>query len=136
MVWALTAHLPVFERRSGPQLQASTTAAVERGFAATIAERVQGGVLPQSDRQALLRAADRLHIERFRANLLIALIQREVSFATTGQRLPPPAGSASWTVPQPPIRERQPYRRTLAWTGALLCLEAVVGLGAYWFSFH
>ena len=79
VVWALTAQLPVFDSSAPPN---PTTAAIERAFATIVAERIHAGVLSYSDRLSLLKAAHRLHIERFRANLIIALVQRATGTAT------------------------------------------------------
>jgi hypothetical protein len=49
--------------------------AIVRGFAEAVADSLQGGVLPYSDRQRLLRRAARLGIGRFDANLIIASVQ-------------------------------------------------------------
>ena len=55
----------------------ATMAVIERVFAETVEGHVHEGILCYSDRLKLLRTAQRLHIERFRANLIIALIQRQ-----------------------------------------------------------
>jgi hypothetical protein len=55
----------------------ATMAVVERVFAETVEGHVHEGILCYSDRLKLLRTAQRLHIERFRANLIIALVQRQ-----------------------------------------------------------
>jgi len=52
-------------------------AVIERVFAETVEGHVHEGILCYSDRLKLLRTAQRLHIERFRANLIIALVQRQ-----------------------------------------------------------
>jgi hypothetical protein len=51
--------------------------AIERGYAAHVATCLHGQILRYSNRLALLQAADRLHINRFRANLIIAMVQHE-----------------------------------------------------------
>jgi hypothetical protein len=55
----------------------AVTAVTERVFAERVEGHVFEGILRYSDRLKLLRAAERLHIERFRANLIIALVQRQ-----------------------------------------------------------
>src|SRR5580700_5166234 len=52
-------------------------AVTERVFAEQVTEQIRGSILSYSDRLKLLRTAERLHIERFRANLIIALMQRQ-----------------------------------------------------------
>ena len=47
-------------------------AVIERGFTGGVADRLARGGFTFSDRAALLAAAERLGIERFRANLIIA----------------------------------------------------------------
>jgi hypothetical protein len=54
-----------------------TTAAVERAFSSHVAERYNGRILRYSQRLDLLKAAQRLRINRFRANLIIAMVQHQ-----------------------------------------------------------
>ena len=54
---------------------------VETIFAKNVRDAVHDRVLRYSQRQALLKLADRLKIERFRANLIIAMAQHEVVHA-------------------------------------------------------
>jgi hypothetical protein len=56
-----------------------TTAAVERAFSRHVAERLNGRLLRYSQRMEFLKAAERLHINRFRANLIIAIVQHETA---------------------------------------------------------
>ena len=93
-----------------------TMAVVERVFAEQVAKRVHGRVLRYSDRLFLLRAAERLHIERFRANLIIALVQRETRPERVGSEVLTPVGKGSgvlWRV------------------GIVLLVEAVVVASLY-----
>jgi hypothetical protein len=71
------ARIPRFGRAAALPTTDETMAVVERVFAEQVAKRLHGAILRYSDRLFLLRAAHRLHIERFRANLIIALVQRE-----------------------------------------------------------
>jgi hypothetical protein len=54
-----------------------TIAAVERAFSSHVAERYNGRILRYSQRLDLLKAAQRLRINRFRANLIIAMVQHQ-----------------------------------------------------------
>ena len=129
MVWALTAHLPTAGRAGAAQrMGVSALAAVERGFADAVARQIRGGVLRHTDRQGLLRAADRLHLERFRANLIIALVQREMGHSS----LPPSEPEETYDLSPRPEK----YRRTFKLVAVAVTLEAVVAASAYWFYFH
>jgi hypothetical protein len=55
------------------------TASVERAFAHHVAERLNGRILRYSQRLEFLNAADRLRINRFRANLIIAMVQHQTT---------------------------------------------------------
>ena len=54
-----------------------TTAAVERAFSSHVAERLNGRLLRYSQRLEFLKSAQRLRINRFRANLIIAMVQHQ-----------------------------------------------------------
>jgi hypothetical protein len=63
--------------------------AASREFADLVAIRLVGNELPWDQRQALLRHAPRLKINRFEANLIIAAVQNHLRPATTAAiRLP------------------------------------------------
>src|ERR1700722_18497824 len=90
------AQIPIFRQRAKrppatSQLLLPTTdatmAVVERVFAETVEGNVHEGILCYSDRLKLLRTAQRLHIERFRANLIIALVQRQSQTTRPRMRL-------------------------------------------------
>jgi hypothetical protein len=90
-----------------------TMAVVERVFAEQVGTRVHDGIVRYSDRLFLLRAAQRLHIERFRANLIIALVQRE--------------GRRGRVVEEAAAPVRTPGRWRIAWAvGIVLLVEAIV----------
>jgi hypothetical protein len=55
------------------------TASVERAFSHHVAERLSGRLLRYSQRLEFLKAADRLRINRFRANLIIAMVQHQTA---------------------------------------------------------
>jgi len=77
-----------------------TMAVIERVFAETVEGHVHEGILCYSDRLKLLRTAQRLHIERFRANLIIALIQRQSRNTQPRMRMvaESPATPRRWSV--------------------------------------
>jgi hypothetical protein len=54
-----------------------TTDAIERAFAGHVAERINGRILRYSQRLDFLKSAERLRINRFRANLIIAMVQHQ-----------------------------------------------------------
>ncbi len=107
MVWALASQLPNFDARS--------SIAIERGFALAVRDRLHGGILRHSDRAALLRAARRLSIESFRANLIIALVQREVGNGKS----------------DPILRMPRRKRSLIPIVATLLVIEAIAG-AALW----
>jgi hypothetical protein len=80
------------------RLDETTTAAIERGFAARVRTHLNGQILRYSDRLELLRAAERLRIERFRANLIIATVQHEMAGATAGTPLETRPARSQWRV--------------------------------------
>jgi hypothetical protein len=55
------------------------TASVERAFSRHVSERLNGRLLRYSQRLEFLKAADRLRINRFRANLIIAMVQHQTA---------------------------------------------------------
>jgi hypothetical protein len=55
-----------------------TAAAIERAFAGHVAERLNGRILRYSKRLDFLKSAERLRINRFRANLIIAMVQHQM----------------------------------------------------------
>ncbi|HEY1687065.1 MAG TPA: hypothetical protein VGG19_20060 [Tepidisphaeraceae bacterium] len=57
----------------------------ENEFADLVVRRVQAGVLRYSDRQALLNTATKMGIQRFDANLLIAMAQHRLEQKTAPQ---------------------------------------------------
>jgi hypothetical protein len=115
------ARIPRFGRAAALPTTDETMAVVERVFAEQVAKRLHGAILRYSDRLFLLRAAHRLHIERFRANLIIALVQRETRPKRVVSEVGAPvakAGGVFWMV------------------GIVLLIEAVVvaslwGLAAF-----
>lgn len=111
------AQIPRFSRAVRPlPTTDETMAVVERVFAEQVAKRLHGAILRYSDRLFLLRAAHRLHIERFRANLIIALVQREARSKGVVSEAPVPMGKGSgvlWRV------------------GVVLMVEAVVVASLY-----
>jgi hypothetical protein len=98
----------------------ATSAVIERVFAETVEGHVHEGILCYSDRLKLLRTAQRLHIERFRANLIIALVQRQSRKAQPSMRLAAesPATSRRW--------------RVTSALGIVLLIEAVAVTTACW----
>ena len=102
----------------------SVTSAIERGYAAHVATRVRGQILRYSDRLDLLRAAERLGINRFRANLIIATVQHE----QRGERQTVQAKPA-------PVRERKPAGSFLLPATVAVAMEIVLLAGAWiWIS--
>ncbi len=62
------------QARRAPRVRVGTAAvaAIEKGFADGVADRVSRGPFTFSDRAALLRAGEQLGLDRFRANLIVA----------------------------------------------------------------
>jgi len=98
----------------------ATMAVIERVFAETVEGHVHEGILCYSDRLKLLRTAQRLHIERFRANLIIALVQRQSQTTRPKMRI----------VTDSSTKSRR-WRVTSALGGVLL-IEAVAVGTIYW----
>jgi hypothetical protein len=103
--------------------------AMERGFAAAVEQHMHGAVLRCSDRAALLRAADRMHLDRFRANLIIALVQRA---AGRGQSSSDAMGLASMagTIAVPFDGENRPARM-IGWVTLAALLEVALAAAAW-----
>jgi hypothetical protein len=101
----VTAH-----RRIVPDAPRSPADAAER-FSAAVGAKLTAGLLCYSDRLALLRQAQRLGLDRFDANLLIAAAQH-------GQQPP---------VPAPPI----PARRLILRVVAFIVVESAIGAAAW-----
>jgi hypothetical protein len=98
----------------------ATMAVVERVFAETVDGHVYEGILCYSDRLKLLRTAQRLHIERFRANLIIALVQRQSQTSRPKMRM---AAESSAT----------PRRwKITSVVGIVLLVEAVTAASVCW----
>ncbi len=119
---SVIAEIPVYRRRAGRSPAAllptgdPVAGVTERVFAEQVAKRVHGPVLRYSDRLFLLRAAHRLHIERFRANLIIALVQREAQ---------PKAAVSEVVIPMA-------KRSGVLWTvGVVLLIEAMAVASGY-----
>jgi hypothetical protein len=107
-----------------------THAAMERGFAAAVEQHLHGGVLRCNDRAALLRAADRMRLDRFRANLIIALVQRAAASggsATDAMALAPAAGPIAVGHPSP--SRAAPL---IGWVSLAVLIEAAVAAAAWW----
>jgi hypothetical protein len=117
VMMSAVASIPRFDRAVRPlPTTDETMAVVERVFAEQVAKRLHGAILRYSDRLFLLRAAHRLHIERFRANLIIALVQRETRPERVGSEVGATVGKGSgvlWRV------------------GVVLLVEAVVVAAGY-----
>jgi hypothetical protein len=119
---------PVRMHRSLRELRPATRVAARRveptDFAAMVAARLEGPVLPYSRRQELLRIAGRVGIGRFEANLIIASVQHRAA-ETRGKRIPGPL--------------KRPLKRTLrvhatqriALFGAFLLIQSAIVL-AIW----
>ncbi len=114
-----TSHLPDFDANR-IQLD-STVTVVERAFAGVVRDRSRGRLLRYSERLSLLKSAERLHIGRFRANLIIALVQHEAAGQTL---IDPMDGDAAGSAFLPPI---------LRMVGAVLMTEVIVG-GVLWWA--
>lgn len=69
---------------------------IERAFVDHVAQRLHGRVLRYSDRLKLLKAAERLRIGRFRANLVIAMVQHQRVEAGTSAIVATDQASARW----------------------------------------
>jgi hypothetical protein len=122
---------PVTPRRPAPP--ADPTGAIERGFAAAVEQRLHSGVLRCDDRAALLRAADRLRLDRFRANLIIALVQRAADTgrsAVDGMAIAPAAAAMPSEVQLP-----RPIARVATWVLVAALIEAALAAAAWhaWF---
>ena len=61
------------------RLPATATEAVERGFAAGVADRLSAGTFTYTDRAALLTTGRHLGLDLTRANLIVALEQGRAS---------------------------------------------------------
>ncbi|HSV14073.1 MAG TPA: hypothetical protein VLI90_07425 [Tepidisphaeraceae bacterium] len=95
--------------------------AIERGYASHVASSLNGQILRYSERQSLLRAADRLHINRFRANLIIAMVQHE-----RGEAPAPKARSSD--VP----RSRGASLSTASMLAAVMLVELLLITACWW----
>jgi hypothetical protein len=93
-----------------------TTAAVERAFARHVTERLNGRLLRYSQRLEFLKAAQRLRINRFRANLIIAMVQHQ----TAGM------------VPAEQIDGRKPFGRLGPIIAGVMLAEMVTVAGLWW----
>jgi hypothetical protein len=98
------------------------TAAIERAFADHVTAHLNGPVLHYSNRLSLLKAAERLRINRFRANLIIALVQHESARESISHS---PPSNAIALVPRP----RWTIIPTLA---MVLFSELAMIVGAIW----
>lgn len=99
------------------------TDAVERAFADHVASRLLGQVLRYSDRVTMLKAADRLRIGRFRANLIIAMVQH-------AQRWQPAGAQAA--LPGEHRRQPRTFGTPLRLAAVVLMLEAIAGGSTWW----
>jgi hypothetical protein len=98
-----------------------TVAAVaERVFVEQVGKHLHEGILRYSDRLVLLRAASRLHIERFRANLIIALVLRQSQTGRPKMRM---------AVDTTTTERRWKFASTL---GIILLIEAITVAGLWW----
>lgn len=88
-------------------------------FAGMVADRMTGPVLPYSGRQSLLRAATRMGIGRFEANLIIAAVQ----YRTCGRE------QARESAPTPQAR---PSPRALFLTAAVV--QAIIVAAVRWIA--
>jgi hypothetical protein len=91
----LTKFVQIDPSPESQKLSDDTTAAIERAFSQHVAESLNGPVLRYSDRLKLLEVAERLRIKRFRANLLIAMVQHETIALSVSEKSPPPP---RWSV--------------------------------------
>ena len=71
---------------------------IQRGFADGVADRLSRGPFTYTDRAALLAAGEKLGIDRFRANLIVALRQQEVGRPTPSHLSPLPSVAAAVLV--------------------------------------
>jgi hypothetical protein len=94
-----------------------TTAAVERAFSRHVAERLNGRMLRYSQRLEFLKAAQRLRINRFRANLIIAMVQHQ----------------------SPPTAQIKPEERTSSRLGPIIAgvlLAELATVAGVWWMLH
>lgn len=77
-----------------------TQPSVARQFANIVAAELKtGNILPYSNRQHLVRTAERMGLGRFDANLIIALIQNRLSPTPATDVVPAPTARQHWLAP-------------------------------------
>jgi hypothetical protein len=102
-----------------PQAAEARGIRAARTFAGMVTERMTGPILPYSQRENLLRAAARMGIGRFEANLIIAAMQHRVR--------------CNETQDETPIVSTRVSPRALFLTGAFV--QTMIIVGVRWIAF-